>query len=112
MLPHHRPEKDLEENTTYNYHVSKICICSEHTIGYLKGTWQSLRGLCVRLDKDDHIQYACLWIITCIHLHSFVLGHHKGINISRDTFFRKGLEIMEEERVWIVELQEIREQLA
>ena len=37
-----RPDSDMEENTTYNYYVSKICICSEHTIGYLKGTWQSL----------------------------------------------------------------------
>ncbi|KIK81897.1 hypothetical protein PAXRUDRAFT_154971 [Paxillus rubicundulus Ve08.2h10] len=112
MLPCHRPEKDLEKNTTYNYHISKIRTCLEHTIRYLKGTWQSLQGLHVHLDKEDHIQYACLWIITCIHLHLFVLGHQKGINISRDTFIRKGLEIMEEERVRIVELQEIREQLA
>ncbi|KIJ15708.1 hypothetical protein PAXINDRAFT_40999, partial [Paxillus involutus ATCC 200175] len=37
-----RPEKDTEKNTTYNYYVSKVCICSEHAIGYLKGTWQSL----------------------------------------------------------------------
>ncbi|KAF9235925.1 hypothetical protein BU15DRAFT_18629, partial [Melanogaster broomeanus] len=59
----------------YNYYVSKVHIRSEHAIGYLKGTWQSLRGLRVRLDHEAHIQYACLWIITCIHLHSFTLGH-------------------------------------
>ncbi|KIK17976.1 hypothetical protein PISMIDRAFT_30623 [Pisolithus microcarpus 441] len=47
---HDWPEKDTEENTTYNYYVSKVCIQSEYAVGYLKGTWQSLRGL----------YYACL----------------------------------------------------
>ncbi|KIK75198.1 hypothetical protein PAXRUDRAFT_173491 [Paxillus rubicundulus Ve08.2h10] len=107
-----RPEKDTEENTTYNYYVSKVCICSEHAIGYLKGTWQSLRGLCVRLDSEDHIQYATLCIITCIHLHSFALGHQTGINISSDHFFQKGLQIMAEEQERNAEWVAIREQQA
>ncbi|KIK90440.1 hypothetical protein PAXRUDRAFT_801751, partial [Paxillus rubicundulus Ve08.2h10] len=59
----------------------------KHAIGYFKGTWQSLCGLHVRLDREVHTQYACLWIITCIHLHSFTLGHQKGINIQEITFF-------------------------
>ncbi|KIL00123.1 hypothetical protein PAXRUDRAFT_130526 [Paxillus rubicundulus Ve08.2h10] len=45
-----RPEKDTEENTIYNYNISKVHIQSEHFIGYLKGTWQSLQGLHVHLD--------------------------------------------------------------
>ncbi|KAF9235105.1 hypothetical protein BU15DRAFT_51774, partial [Melanogaster broomeanus] len=96
----------------YNYYVLKVRIRSEYAMGYLKGTWQSLRGLHVCLDQEDHIQYACIWIIACIHLHSFILRHQQGINISMDSFFRKGQQIMEEERLRDTELQEIREQLA
>jgi hypothetical protein len=107
-----RPEKDTEENTTYNYYVSKVRIRSEHAIGYLKGTWQSLRGLRIRLDNEDHIHYATLWIITCIHLHTFALGHQMGINISSDCFFQKGLQIMAEEQVRNAEWMAIREQQA
>jgi len=107
-----RPEKDTEENTTYNYYVSKVRIRSEHAIGYLKGTWQSLRGLRVHLDNEDHIHYATLWIITCIHLHTFALGHQMGINISSDCFFQKGLQIMAEEQVRNAEWMAIREQQA
>jgi hypothetical protein len=77
----HRPEKNTENNTTYNYHVSKVQIHSEHAIGSLKGTWQSVCGLQVRLDHEDHIQYASIWIIACIHLPSFIIAHQKDINI-------------------------------
>ncbi|KAF8549256.1 hypothetical protein OG21DRAFT_1556475 [Imleria badia] len=39
QAPYKVPEKDSEENTTYNYHVFKLRIRSEYAIGYLKGTW-------------------------------------------------------------------------
>ncbi|KAF8835213.1 hypothetical protein BDN67DRAFT_992516 [Paxillus ammoniavirescens] len=42
QAPYKKSEKDTVENTTYNYYISKICIHSEHAMGYLKGTWQSL----------------------------------------------------------------------
>jgi hypothetical protein len=74
-------------------------------MGYLKGTWQSLRGLRVHLDQEDHIQYACM------HLHSFILGHQQGINISMDSFFHKGQQIINDERARDARLLEIREQL-
>jgi hypothetical protein len=32
-----RPVKLIPDNKTYNYHVSAVCIHSEHCIGFLKG---------------------------------------------------------------------------
>ncbi|KAJ8580320.1 hypothetical protein M405DRAFT_834491 [Rhizopogon salebrosus TDB-379] len=64
-------------------------------MGYLKGTWESLRGLRVRLDNEDHVQYASLWIVTCIHLHAFTLGHQKGIlaeEAQRDAELQEAME--------------------
>ena len=113
LILQHRPESDLDKNSTFNYHVSKIRICSEHAMGYLKGTWESLRGLRVRLDNEVHVQYASLWIITCLHLHAFTLGHQRGVNISQDLFFRHGLQILAEEAQRDAELlQEAMEQRA
>ena len=81
-------------------------------MGYLKGTWQSLHGLWVRLDSEEHIQYACIWIIACVHLHSFTLAHQKDINISADDFFQNGQKIIDEDRRRYTELRRVRETLA
>lgn len=86
------------ENTRYNYYVSKVRICSEHCIGFLKGRWSSLRGLRICINNEKSIQYATLWITACIHLHMFAMDHEDGTFISRDRFFRQGLNIMRQER--------------
>lgn len=77
--------------------MSKIRIRSEHCVGFLKGRWSSLRGLRLRIDNQSHIQLATLWIISCIHLHAFAIGHEQGINTSNDGFFRKGKLIIRKE---------------
>jgi hypothetical protein len=78
--------------------VSKVRIRSEHCVGFLKGRWPSLRGLRVRINNEKSLQYATLWITTCIHLHMFAMDHENGVFISGDTFLRQGLKIMREER--------------
>ena len=87
--------------------MSKIRIRSEHCIGFLKGRWSSLRGLRLRIDNPSHIQFAVLWIIACIHLHAFAIGHEQGSNISKDGFYQKGELIMRKEaerkRAWLEE---------
>ncbi|KAL4061804.1 hypothetical protein V8B97DRAFT_779629 [Scleroderma yunnanense] len=35
-------------------------------------------GLQLHLDNQSHIQFAVLWIITCIHLHAFAIGHEQA----------------------------------
>lgn len=45
MIPYTSPATFLEPNRTFNFHPSRICIRSEHTIGYLKGRFQCLKEL-------------------------------------------------------------------
>ncbi|THU80473.1 hypothetical protein K435DRAFT_695627, partial [Dendrothele bispora CBS 962.96] len=92
--PYKRPEKDLPENTEFNYHVSAVRIRSEHGVGYFKGRWSSLRGLRLRIDNRKSLQFASLWIIVCIILHNFALEHEDDIDHSSDVFFRRGNQIV------------------
>ncbi|KIJ47696.1 hypothetical protein M422DRAFT_248702 [Sphaerobolus stellatus SS14] len=98
QAPYKRPEKDTRENTHYNYHVSRIRVRSEHCMGFLKGRWSSLRGLRLRLDKEEDIQLACICITACITLHSFAMQHESGQDIETDVFFQEGLALVERER--------------
>ncbi|KIK98764.1 hypothetical protein PAXRUDRAFT_133497, partial [Paxillus rubicundulus Ve08.2h10] len=45
VAPYKAPNKFLEQNMEFNNHVSMLHICSEHAIGFLKGRFQSLKGL-------------------------------------------------------------------
>ena len=79
-----RPEKETEENTEYNYYLSKVCIHSEHCMGFLKGHWPSLWGLRVKIHNEEGVHYAALWIIAYIHLHAFALDHEDDEFITKD----------------------------
>ena len=66
-------------------------IRSEHTIGYLKGRFSSLRGLRQQINsKRDH-EIAINWIITCVILHNIILDIEGGID-EDDEFARELLE--------------------
>ena len=93
-----RPEKDEDNNNTFNYYVSKVRVHSEHCVGFLKGCWQSLRGLWVHINQPTHLQYTTLWIKTCVLLHAFAMEHEGGIDLSADQFYQKGWELMQRER--------------
>ncbi|KAF7291261.1 DDE Tnp4 domain-containing protein [Mycena indigotica] len=45
VTPFKKPASLLQDNKTFNFWVSHVRIRSEHAVGYLKGRWQSLRGL-------------------------------------------------------------------
>lgn len=50
-----------------------VRIRSEHAIGLLKGRFQSLKGLRVRIkDKNSH-QFATYWVAACIGIHAFAM---------------------------------------
>ena len=53
--------------------VSRLRVKSEHAIGFLKGRFQSLMGLRVRIDDKRSHQYAAYWAVTCVALHNFAL---------------------------------------
>lgn len=91
-----RPEKERPDNEQYNYYVSRIRIRSEHCIGWLKGRFASLKGLRFRVDDELHLQYATLWIQSCIILHCFALKAEGGQDMDRDQFYQDGRRYMEE----------------
>lgn len=93
-----RPEKLEPQNSTHNYHVSRVRIRSEHCMGYLKGRWSSLRGLRLRVDHTEAHIFATLWIATCIHLHNFTVAHENKENPEADQFYIEGQRYMEEDR--------------
>jgi DDE superfamily endonuclease len=94
----YRPEKDTPENTTFNYYVSNIRIRSEHCIGFLKGRFQSLRDLRIRINMENNMKFAALWVTACIAVHSFAMDHEDGSIVANDNFYIQGLGIMQAEK--------------
>jgi hypothetical protein len=50
-----------------------IRICCEHTIGFLKGCFQSLKGLCISIKDEKTHKFATYWVAACIGVHSFAM---------------------------------------
>ncbi|KAF9470985.1 hypothetical protein BDN70DRAFT_820616, partial [Pholiota conissans] len=45
----------------------------EHAIGFLKGRFQSLKGLCINIVDEASHKFATYWVISCIGLHVFAM---------------------------------------
>jgi hypothetical protein len=50
-----------------------VRIRSEHAIGYLKGRFQSLKGLRVLIKNEKTHKFATYWVAACIGVHSFAM---------------------------------------
>lgn len=59
-------------------HLSRVRIRSEHGIGFLKGRFQSLKGIRVNINSRKRHRYACAWVVACIAIHSFALRDEQG----------------------------------
>lgn len=97
VAPYKKPLRNLPENETFNMHVSRVWIRSEHAIGYFKGRFQSLKGLRVNIkDRATH-HFACSWVVACIAVHSYALLRKKeerdaeGRDSEDDPFIQEGL---------------------
>src|ERR1700761_3196204 len=88
------PAKLQGRNPEYSYHVANVRVRSEHSVGYLKGRFSSLRGLRLRIDRHEHLAYATFWAIACMVVHNFAMEHERNINFNMDSFFTDGLAIM------------------
>lgn len=64
-----------KQNRDFNYGLSKVRIRSEHTIGYLKGRFQSLKELRICINNAKDMSYASCWIQACIVIHAFAIDH-------------------------------------
>jgi hypothetical protein len=61
------------DQRTYNYWVSKIRIRVEHTIGMLKGTFQSLKEIRIQLVNTKRHMVIIMWARVCIVLHNLII---------------------------------------
>jgi len=94
VIPYQKPEKDIAENRTFNYQLSRIRVASEHTIGLLKGRFQSLSGLRAKIHNLLDLQFVHLWLHGCITLHCFCFIEEHGLD--NGDFLREGLAAEEE----------------
>lgn len=94
------PARELPDNETFNNHVSMVRIRSEHAIGFLKGRFQSLKGLRVRITDERSHKFATLWVLACVALHSFAMtceqeerdaAGEESDNVDADPFIHEGL---------------------
>jgi hypothetical protein len=101
QAPYKSPERDDPDNAIFNNHVSFVRVRSEHCIGFLKGRFQSLKGLRLTINnREDHI-YATQWIMACVAVHNFALLHELKLRAqhtseygapSCDPFITEGIE--------------------
>ncbi|SGZ08118.1 BQ5605_C030g10772 [Microbotryum silenes-dioicae] len=71
LTPYSRGERDSRQNKRFNYYVSCARCGSEHTIGYLKSRFQSLKRLALRINSKDQFEIANQWVSACIVAHRF-----------------------------------------
>ncbi len=68
------PEREESDNEVFNNHVSIVRVRSEHAIGFLKGRFQSLKGLRVRIRDERSHKFATYWVVACVAIHSFAMA--------------------------------------
>ena len=73
MSPYKEPESNTPNNKAFNEQLSRLHQRSKHAAAYLKGRFQSLDGLPVRIDNKESHKGATKWILLCIAVHNFAL---------------------------------------
>ena len=53
--------------------ILKICVRVEHAFAALKGHFQSLRELHLKMKTDDDLHITVYWITCCMILHNMVV---------------------------------------
>ncbi|KAF9009809.1 hypothetical protein BDZ89DRAFT_908235, partial [Hymenopellis radicata] len=70
---HKEPASFDPNNARFDTTLSRIRVRSEHCMGALKGRFQCLRGLRIRIKSaEDHL-YAIRWVVICIILHNLII---------------------------------------
>jgi hypothetical protein len=76
-----------------------VWICSEQTIGFLKGWFHSLKWLCINIKDEKSHKFATYWVAACIRMHAFAMQceaeeqveEGDGRDPSTDPFINEGL---------------------
>ncbi|KIM56625.1 hypothetical protein SCLCIDRAFT_132182 [Scleroderma citrinum Foug A] len=58
---------------TYNRYLSKIRVRVEHAFVALKGCFQSLRELRLKINKEEDLHVVVYWIMCCMILHNMIV---------------------------------------
>ena len=53
--------------------ILQVRIRSEHAIGFLKGRFQSLKGLRISIVDEASHKFATYWVVACVAVHSFAM---------------------------------------
>ncbi|KAF7328200.1 DDE Tnp4 domain-containing protein [Mycena venus] len=72
VTPYKRPASLQPNNKTFNYHLSRVRVKSEHSVGYVKGRFSSLRGLRQQIDSSIAHERALAWVKACLVIHTLV----------------------------------------
>ena len=78
---HQQPASFLPENIFFDCTVSNLRVRSEHCMGALKGRFQALQGLRVRIKSNEDHKKALQWITVAIILHNMIIdieGYKSG----------------------------------
>ena len=70
---HKEPASRIRENAIFDKVVSRLRVRSEHCMGALKGRFQCLRGLRVKINSHEDHREAMRWITTTIILHNLII---------------------------------------
>jgi len=73
ITPYKEPEASERLNKQFNYHLSRVRIRSEHAVGALKGRFQCLKGLCVRINSENNLLLALEMVRSCLIVHNLIL---------------------------------------
>jgi DDE superfamily endonuclease len=68
-----KPASLQQDNATFNKIHSSLRVKVEHCIGMLKGRFQSLRGLRLRVDRKRDADRVVAWLMACAILHNMLL---------------------------------------
>ncbi|KAG2057200.1 hypothetical protein BDR06DRAFT_878412, partial [Suillus hirtellus] len=89
------------DQKTFNYHLSKVHVHSEHFFGSLKGRFQSLQELRFSVQGKKDLDYSNMWICSCLILHNFIveIKEHLGIMGSGKDFYKEltGQDMVEDD---------------
>ncbi|KAG2335707.1 hypothetical protein BDR05DRAFT_1006542 [Suillus weaverae] len=95
----------MRDQKTFNYHLSKVRVRSEHFFGSIKGRFQSLRELRFPIQGKKELDYSNMWIRCCLILHNSIIEIEESLGIAStgDDFYkeltgqRMNLDVEEEE---------------
>lgn len=95
VSPYKAPARYEADNNVFNKKVSKLRIRSEHTIGFLKGRFHSLKNLRVIIRDGRTHRIATMWVAACIAIHNFAMECEAeeagGADPAGDPFVDEGL---------------------